>query len=341
MAAEEKPSELRFDAALRPKSLAEYAGQGALKDKLNIALQAARVRQEALEHILLYGPPGLGKTTLASIMAQELGVGCQITSAPALEKPRDIVGLLMGLEPKSVLFIDEIHRLNRVSEEILYTAMEDFTLDRAVGSGEATRTLRIPLPRFTLVGATTKAGSLTSPLRDRFGLHCRMAFYTPQELAVIITRSAALLSVKIEPEAADMIAQRSRGTPRIANRLLKRVRDYAQVHGGQADAQIDVALAEAALALYDIDALGLDATDRQILALLAHTFGGQPVGLETLASAMGEDAGTLEDVYEPYLLQQGLVMRTPRGRQISPQALLQFAFKPAAALGRERIEGAH
>jgi len=320
----EKPTENRFDAALRPKTLASYEGQSALKSKLSIALNAAKVRGEAIEHVLLYGPPGLGKTTLASILAGELGVGCVMTSAPVLEKPRDIVGVLMGMEPKAVLFIDEIHRLNRVTEEILYTAMEDFTLDRAVGSGEATRTLRIPLPRFTLVGATTRAGELTSPLRDRFGLHFRLEFYTADELAHILTRSAGLLDIDLSLEAARLIATRSRGTPRIANRLLKRVRDYAQVTTGMLTVAISPELARDALALYDIDAHGLDATDRKILTLLAQTFGGRPVGIETLASTLGEDAHTLEDVYEPYLVQQGLVLRTPRGRQISPTALLML-----------------
>ncbi|MEB3207133.1 MAG: Holliday junction branch migration DNA helicase RuvB [Vampirovibrionales bacterium] len=324
MDAFEKPAENRFDAALRPKTLESYEGQAALKAKLSVALSAAKVRQEAIEHVLLYGPPGLGKTTLASILASELGVGCVMTSAPVLEKPRDIVGILMGMEPKAVLFIDEIHRLNRVTEEILYTAMEDFTLDRAVGSGEATRTLRIPLPKFTLVGATTRAGELTSPLRDRFGLHFRLEFYTPAELAHILTRSARLLDLALSPEAAHLIATRSRGTPRIANRLLKRVRDYAQVSAGALSVTLCATLTQEALNLYDIDAHGLDATDRKILTLLAHTFAGRPVGIETLASTLGEDVNTLEDVYEPYLVQQGFVLRTPRGRQISPSALMML-----------------
>ena len=309
----------RVESSIRPKWLTEYIGQTALKDSLSIGLDAAKQRGEALDHLLLYGPPGLGKTTLAMVIAREMDAPIHITSAPALERPRDILGLLMGMQPGSVLFIDEIHRLNKVAEEILYPAMEDFTLDRTIGKGESTRILRVPLPRFTLIGATTKAGSLSGPLRDRFGLLYRLNFYTPEELAEIVLRSAGLLTIDASTEGALAIASRSRGTPRIANRLLRRVRDFMVVKRA-AQSFIDDALAHEALNLFDIDRLGLDPMDRQMLTMIIQSFSGGPVGLETLASSIGEDSRTLEDVYEPYLMQAGLLNRTPRGRVATPAA---------------------
>jgi holliday junction DNA helicase RuvB len=309
----------RVESSIRPKRLSEYIGQTALKESLSIGLDAAKHRGEALDHLLLYGPPGLGKTTLAMVIAHEMEAPIHITSAPALERPRDILGLLMGMQPGSVLFIDEIHRLNKVAEEILYPAMEDFTLDRTIGKGESTRILRVPLPRFTLIGATTKAGSLSGPLRDRFGLLYRLNFYAPEELADIVLRSAGLLSIEASPEGALTIARRSRGTPRIANRLLRRVRDFMVVKRSE-QSLIDHSLAHEALNLFDVDHLGLDPMDRQMLNTIIQSFGGGPVGVETLASAIGEDSRTLEDVYEPYLMQAGLINRTSRGRMVTAAA---------------------
>ncbi|MBX2861224.1 MAG: Holliday junction branch migration DNA helicase RuvB [Vampirovibrio sp.] len=317
---QETDDDRRLDNTIRPHTFQEYIGQQALRESLDISLKAAQNRGEPLDHLLLYGPPGLGKTTLAMVMAREMNTDIQITAAPALERPRDIIGILMSLQPGSVLFIDEIHRLNKVTEEILYPALEDFTLDRTIGKGQSAKILRVPLPRFTLIGATTKAGAISSPLRDRFGMVCRLNFYTEVELMRIIHRSAGILKVNIEDLAARTIASRSRGTPRIANRLLRRVRDYCQVkHADQK--MILQALAEEALDLFDIDPAGLDPTDRLLLKTMIHNFNGGPVGLDTLAAAIGEDPRTLEDVYEPYLLQSGLLHRTPRGRMVTPMAL--------------------
>lgn len=314
---QESPDDAHIEQTIRPRALQEYIGQSALKETLRISLQAAHQRGEPLEHTLFYGPPGLGKTTLAMALAHEMGGGILITSAPALERPRDVIGVLMSLEPGQTLFIDEIHRLNKIAEEILYPAMEDFMLDRTIGKGQATKILRVPLPRFTLMGATTKAGAIAGPLRDRFGMAYRLQFYTPDELEQILRRSAGILGISLTSCGAQAIARRARGTPRIVNRLLRRVRDYAAVSGMSA---IDAPCADAALALFEIDALGLDPTDRQLLATMIQSFDGGPVGLETLAAALGEDARTLEDVCEPYLLQAGLIHRTPRGRMATRAA---------------------
>ena len=299
---------------LRPRRLADYIGQEELKQVLGIAVEATRGRGEALDHVLLHGPPGLGKTTMALVLAEELGVRCRITSAPALERPRDIVGLLLNLQPHEVLFIDEIHRLNRVAEELLYPAMEDFRLDLTVGQGSTARTRSLPLAPFTLVGATTRAGALSSPLRDRFGLIQRLEFYALDDLQAIVTRTGRLLQVDLDSAAALELARRCRGTPRIANRLLRRVRDVAVVGG---HGRISADLVEEALRLHRVDGRGLDGVDRRLLRLLCDGHGGGPVGLETLAAALGEDPTTLETVVEPYLLQIGFLQRTPRGRVVT------------------------
>ena len=300
--------------SLRPRRLDDYIGQSELKQVLAIAVEATRGRGEALDHVLLHGPPGLGKTTMALVLAEELGVRCRITSAPALERPRDIVGLLVNLQPREVLFIDEIHRLNRVAEELLYPAMEDFRLDLTVGKGTTARTRTLPLPPFTLVGATTRAGSLSSPLRDRFGLVQRLEFYGLDDLQAIVERAAGLLQLPLEPGAALEVARRCRGTPRIANRLLRRVRDVAAVRGQEC---IPAELVEEALSLHRVDGRGLDACDRRLLTLLLDAHGGGPAGLETLAAGLGEDPTTLETVIEPFLLQLGFLQRTPRGRVLT------------------------
>jgi Holliday junction DNA helicase RuvB len=309
--------------SLRPQSLSEYIGQKSLKEILHIAIQAAKARKESLDHLLLYGPPGLGKTTMSLILAQEMGVACKITAAPALERPRDITGILINLKPGDVLFIDEIHRLNRMTEELLYPAMEDSRLDITIGKGQTARTRSIPLAPFTLVGATTKVGSLTSPLRDRFGLIQRLQFYEIDELTLIIERTAELLKTKVTHDGAEEIARRARGTPRIANRLLRRVRDYAQVKHINS---IDRDLAATALDLFNVDAMGLDWTDRLVLSTTIEQFRGGPVGLEAIAAATGEDSKTIEEVYEPYLLQIGFLNRTHRGRIVTEAAYKHLGY---------------
>ncbi len=316
----------KIEGSLRPLRLTEYIGQSKAKESLQISIQAALARGDSLDHVLFYGPPGLGKTTLASILANEMGVHIRITSGPAIEKPGEMAAILNGLEEGDILFVDEIHRLNRQVEEVLYPAMEDYCIDIMIGKGSGARSVRLDLPRFTLVGATTRAGLLSAPLRDRFGMIHHLEFYTVPELQLIILHSAKILGVEIEPEGAMEMARRSRGTPRLANRILKRVRDYAQV---KYDGIITENVAREALDLMDVDKLGLDHIDRNMLLTMIDKFDGGPVGLDTLAAAIGEDAGTIEDVYEPYLLQNGLLNRTPRGRVVTEAAY--------SHLGRERM----
>lgn len=318
---EEITEDTESDNPLRPQTLDEYIGQEKAKENLKVFIDAAKIRKESLDHVLLYGPPGLGKTTLSMIIAKEMGVNIRITSGPAIEKPGDLAALLTNLAPNDVLFIDEIHRLSRAVEEILYPAMEDFAIDIVTGKGQMATSYHLPLPKFTLIGATTRAGQLTAPLRDRFGVILRLEMYTPEELAKIVKRSASILKISITNDGALEIASRSRGTPRIANRLLKRVRDFAQVFG---EGQITFEIARTALNKLDIDELGLDANDRRLLETMISFYGGGPVGIETLAAAIGEEAVTIEDVYEPFLMQIGFLSRTPRGRCVTPAAYLHL-----------------
>ena len=314
---EEMIEDIPVENSLRPQKLQQYIGQERLKETLKIYIEAAKERQEALDHVLLYGPPGLGKTTLAGIIANEMGTSMKITSGPAIEKPGELAAILNNLQENDVLFIDEIHRLNRQVEEVLYPAMEDFAIDIVIGKGPTARSIRLDLPHFTLVGATTRAGLLTAPLRDRFGIIHRMEFYTVEELHDIVIRSSEVLGIRIDEEASYELARRSRGTPRLANRFLRRVRDVAQIRG---NGDITKKITNEALDMLDVDKLGLDSGDRKILMLMIEKFGGGPVGLDTLAAALSEDAGTLEDVYEPYLLQNGFIIRTPKGRVVTDHA---------------------
>ncbi len=320
-------AERALDASIRPRRLSEYIGQSAVKDRLSIFIEAAQKRGEHLDHVLFSGPPGLGKTTLAHIIAQEMGVGITTTSGPVIERPGDLAAILTNLKDRDVLFIDEIHRLNHVVEEILYPAMEDFQLDILVGQGPSAKTIKLELPRFTLVGATTRAGLLTSPLRDRFGVSCRLDFYPPEELRNIVIRSAKYFAIAIDGNGAFEIARRSRGTPRIANRLLRRIRDFAQV---RAEGTISTEVAKEGLAMLEVDEKGFDQMDRRILLTIIEKFGGGPVGVETISSAISEEKDTIEDVYEPYLIQCGYLHRTPRGRVATKRAYDHFGIKVRA-----------
>ena len=315
----------KIETGLRPQYLIDYIGQKKVKDNLKVYIEAAKQRQESLDHVLLYGPPGLGKSTLAGIIANEMGVNLKVTAGPAIEKPGEMAAILNNLKDGDILFVDEIHRLPRQVEEVLYPAMEDYVIDVVIGKGTAARSIRFDLPHFTLVGATTRAGMLSAPLRDRFGVVNRLEFYSPEELCCIIENSAKILQVDIDKEGAMELARRSRGTPRLANRFLKRVRDFAQI---KYDGKITKEVADFALNLLEVDRLGLDRTDRKIITTMIESYGGGPVGIESLAVAIGEDAGTLEDVYEPYLVQNGLLLRTPRGRMVSDAAYHHFGLQP-------------
>ncbi len=327
-------NEKEQDSALRPLCFADFAGQSKVTSNLKIFVEAAKLRRESLDHVLLFGPPGLGKTTLANIIANELGVGFKITSGPVLDKPGDLAGLLTSLEPNDVLFIDEIHRLSPIVEEYLYSAMEDYRIDIMIDKGPSARTIQIDLNPFTLIGATTRSGLLTSPLRARFGINCHLEYYDADILSGIVARSAGLLNVEINSKAAGEIARRSRGTPRIANALLRRVRDFAQVKG---DGTIDLDIAQYALEALNIDTFGLDQIDNKLLTTIIDKFRGGPVGLNTIATAMGEDAGTIEDVYEPYLIKEGFIKRTPRGREATPLAYEHLGKTPLAPDGQQSI----
>ena len=327
-------SEKEQDNALRPLCFADFAGQSKVTSNLKIFVEAAKMRHESLDHVLLFGPPGLGKTTLSNIIANELGVGFKVTSGPVLDKPGDLAGLLTSLEPNDVLFIDEIHRLSPIVEEYLYSAMEDYRIDIMIDKGPSARTIQIDLNHFTLIGATTRSGLLTSPLRARFGINCHLEYYDADILAGIVKRSARLLGVEINEQAAGEIARRSRGTPRIANALLRRVRDFAQVKG---DGTIDLEIAQYALEALNIDTFGLDQIDNKLLLTIIDKFRGGPVGLNTIATAMGEDAGTIEDVYEPYLIKEGFIKRTPRGREATILAYQHLGKTPLAADGQQSI----
>ena len=319
--------DVKIEGSLRPQCLKDYIGQKKAKEILRVYIEAAKQREDSLDHVLFYGPPGLGKTTLANIIANEMGVHIKVTSGPAIEKPGEIAAILNGLQEGDILFIDEIHRLNRQVEEVLYPAMEDFAIDIMIGKGTAARSLRLDLPRFTLIGATTRAGLLTAPLRDRFGVIQHLEFYSVDELKLIIQHSARVLKVQIDEQGALELARRSRGTPRLANRMLRRVRDFAQV---KYDGRITLEAANTALDILDVDKLGLDQTDRMILMTMIERFGGGPVGLDTLSAAIGEDSGTIEDVYEPYLIKNGFITRTPRGRVVSDLTYRHFGLeKPA------------
>ena len=316
--------DMTFENSIRPKTFDNYIGQTNLKNMLKISIEAAKKREIPLDHLLFYGPPGLGKTTLACVIANETGSEIKITSAPALERPRDIIGILMSLKAGEILFIDEIHRLNKVAEEILYPAMEDFYLDMNTGKGQSLKTLRVPVPKFTLIGATTKAGALSGPLRDRFGIIHRLEFYSQEELTAVVKRTASILNIKITDDGAKAVAKCSRGTPRIANRLVKRVADYAIV---KYDGTVNEKVANEALTSLNIDRYGLDNTDKSMLKLIAEKYGGGPVGIETIAAALGEDVRTIEEVYEPFLLQEGFIQRTPRGRKITSYAVKALGLK--------------
>lgn len=321
---EETEYDKTFENSIRPQEFDDYIGQSALKDTLKVSIEAAKIRQTSLDHLLFYGPPGLGKTTLAMVIANQMGAEIKITSAPSLERPRDIIGLLMSIKPGSILFIDEIHRLNKISEEILYPAMEDFALDMTSGKSQTVQSIRVPIPKFTLIGATTKAGSLSGPLRDRFGIIHRLQFYSKEELAQVIKRTARILNINITEEGADVIAKCSRCTPRIANRLIKRVSDFALI---KYDGLITEEVAKDSLHNLNIDEYGLDTIDRELLRFIVDSYDGGPVGIETIAAALCEDVKTIEDVYEPYLMQLGLLQRTPRGRKVSPAGYRHLGIK--------------